>query len=245
MSALEILGSTEATPQGTKYRWQQGGGESKLYTWRGPTAAIAAIYDGFKNAALIDPTFVVMDYDEGKGLGTLTIQKADAESVIGTSVENGVTKLYEMFANEYLKPVHQNAWFTGDGGLTVDQIVEVYKAFDAQQTGVSFSNDLQTDLYDLLCKGTADYFESGYVIRESKIVNGRNAVRANFTLVNKVSAPPDNAAANTLIGSLPAGEWLKKSPIVRQITKTRWHIETEWWWAEKWSAVLYGGTGDP
>lgn len=245
MSALEIFGSTEATQQGTKTRWQQGGGESKLYTWRGPTAAIESLYNGFVSAAAIDPTFVVMDFDPGKGLGTLTIQRADPETVIGTQVENGITKLYELFSNEFLKPVHQNAWFSGDAGLTAAQIQEVYLAFETFTPDATFDTDLQTQLYNLLCKGTQDYFESGYVIRESKIVNGRNAVQANFVNVNRVSAPPDGAAANTLIGSLPSGEWLKKSPNVRQISKTKWHIETEWWWAEKWSAVLYGGTGSP
>lgn len=245
MTPLEIFGSTEATPQGTKTRWQQGGGESKLYTWRGPTAAIESLYNGFVSAAAIDPTFVVMDYDPGKGLGTLTVQKADAETVIGTQVENGVTKLYEMFANEYLRPVEQNAWFSGDSGLTAAQINEVYASFESRSTSPSFSTDLQNQLFELLSKGTESYFESGYVIRESKIVNGRNAVQANFVNVNRVSTPPDGAAANTLIGSLPSGEWLKKSPNVRQISKTKWHIETEWWWAEKWSAVLYGGTGSP
>lgn len=245
MSSLDILGSQEATQQGTKTRWQQGGGESKLFTWRGPTAAIESLYNGFLSAAAIDPTFVVMDYDPGKGLGTLTIQRADPETVIGTSVENGVTKLYEMFPNEFLKPVHQNAWFSGDGGLTADQIQGVYEAYETFRRNVSFDTDLENQLYELLCNGTQDYFESGYVIRESKIVNGKNAVQANFTNVNKVDTPPSGASANVLIGSIPAGEWLKKSPTVRQITKTRWHIETEWWWAEKWSAVLYGGTGSP
>lgn len=247
MSALDILGSTEATPQSTKTRWQQGGGESKLLTWRGPTDAIAALYNGFVSAAAIDPTFVVMDYDPGRGLGTLTVQKADPETVIGTSVENGITTVYELFSNEFLKPIHTHPYFSEEATiLTASQINEVYAAYESRSTTSSFTGK-QGELFDLLSKGTEDYFVNGYVIRESKIVNGRNAVRANFADINRVSTPPTGASANTLIGDLSEryGEWLKKPPVVRQISKSRWHIETEWWWASKWSAILYGGTGSP
>lgn len=247
MSALEIFGSTEATPQGTRKRWQQGGGESQLFTWNGPTAAIESLYNGFVAAAAIDPTYVVMDYDPGKGLGTLTIQKTDPEVVIGTSTENGITTIYELLSNEFLKPIHTHPYFSEDSPvLTAAQINAVYAAYDSRSESTSFTGK-QGELFDLLSKGTEEYFVNGYVLRESKMVNGRNAVRANFTDVNRVSTPPTTASANTLIGDLADryGEWLKKPPVVRQITKAKWHIETEWWWASKWSAILYGGTGSP
>jgi hypothetical protein len=99
-------------------------------------------------------------------------------------------------------------------------------------------------LFRILEGGVEEYLESAYVLRETKVVSGRNAVQANFSNINRVDNPPSNAAVNTLIGSLNelGGEWLKKAPSIRQITKTKWSVVTEWWWAYVWDYYLYGGT---
>lgn len=252
MSHLQTIGSTSAVEQGKKKQFVRGGAESELWSYRGPKAAVAALYEAFKSAALIDPTIAVIDYDEGRGLSTLTVNKATEQALLGVSNSNGITTVYELIPNEFSKRPELAPYFQGETPITNDQIRAAYNAHLDQTvndeatliTRYSLAS-LSLDLFRLLEKGVEEYLESAYVLRETKVVSGRNAVRANFDNINRVDTPPENAATNTLIGNLNerGGEWLKKAPSIRQITKTKWSVVTEWWWAWKWSAKLYGGTG--
>ena len=251
-TALANLGSTAAHEQGKKWNFQRGGAESQLWTYKGPSAACAALYDTFKASALIDPRIAVLDFDEGRGLGTLTVTYADDQALLGVSNENGITKFYELIPNEFSKRPELAPYFQPRTGtaITIDETINAYKAYNlgvsrtAAQAAPYSLTDLGLALFDLLSSGVEEYLESAYVLRESKVVSGKNAVRANFDNINRVDNPPTSAAANTLIGDLSDryGEWLKKAPSVRQISRTKWAIQSEWWWANKWSYVLYGGS---
>lgn len=250
MSVLETLGSADATAQGTRKRWQQGAGEANLFTYKGPSAAVETLYNSFKQAALIDPSFVVLDYDPGKGLGTLIVEKADPNALLGTTTAGGITKVYELFANEFVKRAEQAPYFDD---LTVAQIVRAYKAYDqgvedASTAPYAFTGK-QLALWKMISKaaGNPEFMDCGYVLRETKIVSGSTAVAQEFGNTNHVEDPPVAASTHRIITNLNFGdwEWLRKAPLVRQISRVKWHVQTEWWAAEAWSAALYGGTGDP
>ena len=246
-TALATIGSTAAHEQGKKWNFQRGGAESQLWTYRGPSAACAALYDSFKSSALIDPRITVLDFDEGRGLGSITVTYADDQALLGVSNENGITKFYELIPNEFSKRPELAPYFDGISG---DKVSQAYLAYsrgisyaDVQDPPYNLSS-LDLEFYQLLQKGVDEYLETAYVLRETKVVSGKNAVQANFTNVNRVETPPVASAGNVLIGSISSlgGEWLKKAPSIRQITRAKWTVQTEWWWAYKWSSVLYGGT---
>ncbi len=250
MGALQTLGSTAATEQGKRKRWQRGGSEDQLWTYRGPTAAVESLYEAFKASALVDPKIAVLDYDAGRGLGSLTVAYADDQAALGVSNANGITTLYELIPNEFSKRPELAPYFNG---IDADKTVQAYQAYEAgaslteaQDPPYNLSN-IDLDLFKLLRSGVEEYLESAYVLRETKVVSGKNAVQSNFNNVNRVDTPPTNAATNQLIGSINelGGEWLKKAPAIRQISRTKWSVVTEWWWAYKWSGVLYGGTLEP
>ena len=253
MGALQTLGSTAATEQGKRKRWQRGGSEDQLWTYRGPTAAVESLYEAFKASALVDPKIAVLDYDAGRGLGSLTVAYADDQAALGVSNANGITTLYELIPNEFSKRPELAPYFQGNPSITIDEIINAYKAYNAGASTTDAEGpqhnlaEFSLDLFKILSSGVEEYLESAYVLRETKVVSGKNAVRANFSDINRVSTPPSNAAANTLIGDLSdrQGEWLKKAPAVRQISRTKWSVVTEWWWAWKWSATLYGGSLAP
>lgn len=254
MPALAILGSNAATAQGKKKRYERGGGESEVWPYRGPTEAVEALYESFKNAALIDPTIAVVEFDRGNGIGTLVVTKASDQALLGVSTENGITKIYELLANEFSKRPELAPVFNPANGTPIsnDQIRKAYRAhLDSTVVDEAdaiarygLSDDYSINLFRLLEQGIEEYMASAYVLRETKVVSGRNALRANFTNINRVTDPPDNSSANTLIGpiNLLGGEWLKKAPNIRQISRTKWTVVTEWWWADQWSELLYGGS---
>lgn len=228
--AKSVLGSQNAIDQGTQKTWNFADGEMRTQVFRGLTLAVENLYESSKSLAAFDPYLDSLDFDPGHGIGTL----------ITREVEDG-KPIYELWSNDVYKPVQAHPYFADS--LTSDQFLDVRKAMD-ESTSIT-TEDKAQELWELLNKGTVEYLESAYVLRETKNVSKRSVISASFTDVNRVSDPPDTAQVNHLIGSLPTGEWLKRSPQVRQFGARRWQITTEWWWGEKVSAILYGGTGTP
>lgn len=226
MAILDQIGNDSACQQGTKLVWSYYDGERQAITYKGNKSVISALYNSYKSVAGFSPDYDGIEYDPGRGLATLTLSRvADGEP------------LYELSANDVMNHISTNENFDS---LTGDQVAAVLSAVDEREAN-SFTS-LQSYLYEHLIRGIEEYPVSQYVLRETKNVSKRSVVTASFDNVNRVTSPPATNAANTLIGELPTGEWVKKAPIVRQIGARRWQIQTEWWWARKWSKMLYGGT---
>lgn len=234
----EILGSTAATPKSTKRAWDRRGGERVVQPYEGPDSAILALYNNLKAAAVAGRSSATdsIEYDPGRGKASLQVVYTD----------DGVA-IYELFANEFTKSVKQAPYFTTeDPALTTAQIEEVAQAYDdGKSVATAGFTGKQATLLTMLNMGIEEYYESGWVLRETTIVGWKSTVSTSLANVNEVVAPPSIPEAQSLIGSLPSGEWLYKAPVIRTDGPKRWVIVREWWWANKWSAALYGGTGTP
>lgn len=103
--------------------------------------------------------------------------------------------------------------------------------------------------------GVQSYVLTQYVIRKSIKVGRLSLVQASLTNVNRVESPSVSGMPLTLLFALPtkqyynqvtsALEWLKKPPSVRALGNGKFSIEQEWWGADQWSTLLYGGTKTP
>ena len=228
---LDIIGTPSAVPQGDKRQWSYQDGESLTLTWRGRNVEIAALYQLLQAVAGSNPSYDSLDMDLGRGAGTLTARMVDDSAAV-----------YELYSNEEQVPIQQAPYYDS---LTRAEVADVT---DARRKGaiaaVDAWSDLQDSLFFSLCNGNHYYIRSVYVLRETKTVSKRSTLSASYSNVNRREDPPDTSAVNTLIGPLPEGEWLKKSPNVQRLGKRKWTITQEWWWAPKWH-VMYGGTYDP
>ena len=229
MAVLEIIGSNGAIQQTVTTSWNYLNGEVNATVYKGVYDAVNQLYQNYKGFAGFAPQIDNLQLVYQRGTGTLTV----------TMLNDGAPQ-YELIGNEISNPIWTNSYFAS---LTGQQVSDVRKDFE-QGLGGTFTG-LQLDLWNLLALGTEDYLVSSYVLRETKQCSKKSALTASYDNVNKVDTPPSTASVNSLIGGLPSGEWLKKTPQVRLIGAKRWSISTEWWWAEKWSAALYGGTGTP
>jgi hypothetical protein len=229
MATLDIIGTSSPTTARVTKSWDYFNGEVTETVIRGTRAAVATAYETYKAVAGFSPEYDSVSFDPGRGLAQLSIRQ----------IQDGAP-LYELQANELSNPIWLHSHFSA---LSAADILEVRMAFESG-TEIS-TGDAKQDLWEMLCKGTEEYLISSYVLRETKNVSKRSTVAASYSNVNRVEAPPDITAVNALIGGLPSGEWLKKAPVVRQVGSRRWQIVTEWWWAEKWSEILYGGTLTP
>ena len=240
MAVLDTIGSTSAIAQGTRKRWQPGGGEVTILVWEGERTAVEAKYEELKALASTQPIYNSIEFDPGRGKATLTAEVADPVSVVGSEQQaDGTLVQYELMANEVSRPIEQ--YFTD---LGADEINEVFASVERREGDPGFTGD-RLLLFKFLSGGVEEYYDQQYVLRETKTVSGKTAISASFAGVGEVVSPPNASAVNKLLSGLPAQEWLKRAPQVRRISKTKWEIVTEWWGAAAWSHELYGGTAHP
>ena len=233
MPILQVIGSSGAILQTTNSRWSYGQGEVSESTYKGVMAAVQALYDSYKAVAGFAPTIDQMNLMYARGLGTLTV-----------SIITDGEPQYEMIPNELSNPIWTSDYFAVTApALTAQQVNAVRRDFELGLNGTFTGKQLE--LWNYLNAGSEEFQTSSYVLRETKQTSKKSILRADYANVNRVVTPPDTATVNSLIGNLPAGEWLKKAPSVKLVGSKRWLIQTEWWWATKWSSALYGGSWTP
>lgn len=222
------LGDSAVKTHPTRKRWDALNGEVQRTPMVGPANDVDQLYQAFVRLIGNKPQYEALEFDPGKGVGTLLIDR----------VTDGPA-VYELYANEFYVPPEHHSFFQL---LTVDEIVAVQTAvedgLDETQSGFA-GNQLRLFRHIV---NRVELPESGYVLRITQVVSARSIVAAAFGGVNTVQAIPAIAVLNPLIGALPNLEWLKKAPRVMARGRRRsWTIEQEYWGLWKWSVAL-GGT---
>ena len=227
MAVLDFIGPQSKTfTSGKNLSWQYISGEVQTIIYEGDRTSVENLYNSYKQVAGFSPDYDDLQYTNKGGRASLTIKLcADGAPI------------YEMPSNEVSAHISTHPYFDS---LTDDNVAEVLKAVD-KKNGTGLTGK-KKDLFARLIRGIEEYTTSQYVLRETKIVSKRSSVTASWENVNMVDTPPATSAANTLLGNVPTGEWIKKQPDIRQVGSRRWQIVTEWWWTKKADAILYGGT---
>lgn len=250
MGILAVIGNTGAIQQRVGTDWTYNTGQSTQRVFKGVYAAVETLFNSYKAVAGFTPSIDSLQLNYERGLGTLTV----------SLVEDGPVQ-YELTSNQVTYPIETHPYFATTSPLTSAEVHAVqtaiklginqnpYQTVNGTPLAAPFDGSAftakQQKLYDFFSRGVEYYYSSAYVLRSTQIVSKRSTVTASFTGVNTVVTPPDTQAVNTLIGALPSGEWLKQSPNVRMYGNQKWQIVQEWWWAPKWSTILYSGTGSP
>ena len=220
--------------KGTKVHWDYATGRTEELKYEGIGPNLYASFLNYLNVAGYTPELDSLDYDPGRGKGTL----------LARIVSDG-EPMYELFSNDQYKAVARHSYFST---LSDAEIVEVADAVERKIANPGFSSK-QGQLWIMLVRGQEHYIVSVFVLRETKMLSKRSQVKASYTNVNKVDTPPNVSAVNTLMGVLPELEWLKKCPTLAMIGARRWKLTTEWWSDDSegkgWSKILYNGTGAP
>lgn len=233
---LDTMGTVLNVSQSIRKSWSMNGGEITTSTWKGAYDEVNAQYETLKSVAGYTPTWDTLDFDLTNGRATLVARAAS----------DGMT-LYELFRNKEQLPLQCAKYFLYDAPvLASDDVANCYNAFSQgilpSETGFT---DKQLEFYNHLMEGVDKVLQTSWVLRETKNVSKRSQITATLSGIDTVQDTPDVAAANSLIGTLPEGEWLYVGPDVRQYGVRRYQIVSEWWWRYKWSKRLYGGTWEP
>jgi hypothetical protein len=98
-------------------------------------------------------------------------------------------------------------------------------------------------LIDDLCDGVESWPISRYVLRNSKIVAANTTIKLSYTGVGKMYTTAKLSRTEdidqVILGTLPTGYWLKRTPTLRVSGSAKYQMTQEWWHADDYSKFLY------
>jgi hypothetical protein len=237
-------------------------GETETQEWPiGTRGDLQAKYDALvfnsKIGGLATGNMTALSYKNAEGRASLvaTFEKATSEN----SIDGTNTRIVEeLYAIDVVRDVRSAPYWTTEAAtkLDDDDASWVQKCVDnnwseAEITsyGTKYSrtvwaawSDSMKQLRYHMNHGQDSYFETAFILRQSKHGVITSQVKASFTNINTVvTAPTLSTQMNLLIEALPSGEWIYKPPQAEHLGGGKWRISLEWHWAAKWSKI-YGGT---
>jgi hypothetical protein len=260
-----IKGSSGMTRVNSGCRWSIELGETYFEEWQGPSAAASAFYLTKKQSKEWDNIT----------LNSFPVRSVTLEKAVDDSDNANNEPVWEIDAVELMKPLEVHPYFVCGSPGVGKTLTEWKASFDKalrQATSLpAASGDYVTNEQrygGLRGAGVDSYIDLYVVIRKTQIVSRANTVvAAQWNKVNKV-VPLDyiNPPAD-IIGQLTDIERIKRNPVdpatLGTYEKAKWEwltkaprikneaggkkrsIIQEWWGAEEWSTVFYGGSWDP
>lgn len=258
MTDAIIQGGNTVTLVNQGSTWTKQEGETLRQVWRGPLLKAIDFYIN----AITSGSYDQVDIDEDGPVGTVTLSTANSGP--GDSPTNeDENAIWEVAGQDLLKDLRAHPYLNPSGSI-IPEIVEADKALAENEP---FTADgiwpVQVQrYYNLRREGVQSYVTSSIVIRRTIKTTSREAIDASYVKVNRVVDllteinPPQQIIGNLLLlpiandvaGGFDEGEWewLKKTPtITTSDGGQKFTIKDEWWGAEVWSLLLYGGTWDP
>lgn len=229
-----LLGPAGIAQKYSKKVWSYWGGERESFEIVGPRSLVEAAYAIYKVAAGNNPKYDELAFDPGTGLASLRVGMT----------QDGPVK-WELWNNEVQDPLYMAPQFNS---LTDDDLVNAQTALAHGIPGsaTGFKGLLRT-YYGYLSFNRDQYQHSQWALRWSQNVSARSQVALDNTNKDKVTALPDSAKLNTLLGlqGVTGGEWLQKASSASEIGAHRWQLSGELWHALAWAKIPYGGTWEP
>jgi hypothetical protein len=242
---LKVLGGSGGgvvdVANGGTFDFSYIGGEHTSSDWEGTPRAMYNEYQAQKLLAVGNSPWwdsCKMHWHKGKA-------NLHCESVADGQV------YWELIPNEYRPPIWQHPYFLSGGtcALTVAQLAAVRLAWQQGQT-LTVAGSVTAAMVKLqsyMLSGVTEFPQMGWVLRSTFNGSLRSTSTIKKTEINTVVTPPTSAAAQAMIGDLPAGEWLYKGGNVCGYQLGRFQQIQEWWWIALppgWPKFL-GGSFDP
>jgi hypothetical protein len=254
-----ILGLNDMTQTAEREGWSKTGGRTITEIWEGPLPQAQILARNERQAG---------DYDEISLSNTPGTNHATVELTLQL-VDDTTEETWEVDTQEFFENIRSHPYFIPSGSiheevLAVDKIIDNGEYFDASD--YTWENQLNR-YYGLRMAGVEGYFSGYIVIRRRQRVSNQADVVLDYTTQNRVVTLDQISPPEKILGALnkmpvltgyDGGdiaspqivdqdyEWLKKPPKATiDEGGRRYEIIQEWWGAEAWSRVFYGGSWDP
>ena len=192
-----------------------------------------------------------------QGPAELTVTQGNNTSSSGGGDDSGeITRHWEIDGNTVQDPVENNAYWDNADTDQKDLVIKEYR--DAKKSTAATDEFAKQLFNDCFMQGQEYVLEYNVVVRNTQTCATGSNIAPAFNKVFNVWTLNEIAVPSTLsnLGKLPsylAGallvlnfEYLKQPPRVKQLSKYRYNIITEWWGAASWPEAFYpSGSGTP
>lgn len=241
MSLLGYNGLVEQPPR-REYNPKQGWTTFKVY--HGSTEAVEGAIPAMVASGLTFSETVVQD-----GIREIEIQYSNAQdgAAPATNPDTEQTVTWELAGNDLQKDIFHHPDF--DLLAEADQVImrdfrNGVVNIDAAGLDDGLLDATGKAFRDVINKGEESYLISQYVLRRVGVVSLDWQGTFGITNVGKYYSSSSDltdveGVPSALKFSLPSGEWLKRTPTVKQGRDGRWSMTQEWWHADDWSDLFY------
>lgn len=239
---MSLLGHPGLVAQAERREYSPAGGWTTVRTYHGPIDAVQGIIPNLVNQGLRFSEFPVQD-----GIRGVEIRFSDAQDGAAppTNPDDEQTTTWELVGNDLNKDLFDHPNYTAlseANKKTLKDYRDGAKKIDDADVSALTGN--AEKFRDLITKGVEGFTVSQYILRKTGVVALNWSGTFGITNVGDYYATTtdlsdtENVPA-TLKFSLPTGQWLKRTPTIRQNRDGRWVSSQEWWHADDWSDVLY------
>lgn len=241
---MSLLGLNGLVEQPVRREYDPKEGWVTLVPYHGPTAAVQGAIPAMVSAGLRFSEFPVE-----AGIRGIEIRYSNAQdgAAPATNPDTEQTVTWELAGNDLNKDIFTSDKFTGGTLDDADrENLEGLRDGTVRQTHsvITGMTGDPASFRDLIIQGVETYTISQYILRRTGVVAldwagtfGIPNVGDFYETTADLSSEEEVPSA--LKFSMPSGQWLKRTPTVRQNKDGRWVSTQEWWHADEWSDVLY------
>jgi hypothetical protein len=186
----------------------------------------------------------------GGGPAELEVTQGNNTEDSGGGTDSGQIQIYwEIDSNTINDPVENNDYW--DAADQYQKALAIKEYRDAKKATTATDQYAKQLFDDCLMKGQEYVLTYNVALRLVQVCASGSNIKPSFAKTFEVWALSDIMALNPATYIEEAletlsFEYLKQPPRIRQISKTRYQITTEFWGAPKFAGAFYkGGTGKP
>ena len=241
-------GADAVTLISRKKAWSRERGDHYIEEYRGPLAAADTFFDSKRGTDEVDE----VTFDQAKGAATVTLWVMDDVPGGGGQATGPLNEYWEVLPMEVYKSIRLHETFNA---LALQPALEAVRRAYEEARAHTPPAGAATTYQKLLRLGVEEYVRSQFVLQRTIEVGRRSQVSASWEGVDraqKITVAPGPTPPSAIIGALDAHpdydedkkQFLKKAPMVRQISRSKYQIMEAWWFARRWSETLYGGDNE-
>ena len=248
-------------------------GSSQVEEYKGPIARAEELWDSTRDDINRgNATYDDVEYDEGGGIGVIRLITNEVEDPVneddGAIWEVDSQELFiDIRRHEYFLGMSSAEELIA---VADSYVADADKGPYIADTEASDYDAIMGRYYKLRMAGAEGYYYSVPVLRKTLTLSSRTEIEASWRRVNRATTLGSINPPRKILGALnrmpivnvtsgvdgtPAAlisitygqwEWLKKAPrILGKAGGKQYELAYEWWGAQAWSTVFYGGTWDP
>ena len=232
-------GNVTVVEQDSEIEWNALTGYRATRKFRGLKDDILGMVPAMRQAGF---TFRITPDEDGP-MSECVMTAPDAQDGADPSADTEITTTWTVAGNDIEKDLesHPN-WLTL--AVTERELLREYKDGTKKESEALTTTLNGANFKTLIKAGTTSYTISQIVVQRTITVGPGFAGAAAMSYINRIYSQAGLTAAesipDTIVFSMLAGYYLKRTPTITQQPNGRFQITNEWWHADTWSTTLYG-----